>query len=51
MRAPYEKVYQYFMEDETLYGIVLDPFTENLELPAEIIHAIARMDSHLEDEA
>ena len=51
LRAPYEKVYQYFMEDETLYGIVLDPFTENLELPAELIHSIARMDSHLEDEA
>ncbi len=51
MRAPYEKVYQYFTEDESLFGVVLDPFTENLELPAELIHAIARMDSHLEDEA
>ena len=51
MRAPYEKVYQYFMEDESLSGILLDPFTENLELPAELIHAIARMDSHLVDEA
>ena len=51
MRAPYEKVYQYFMEDESLSGILLDPFTENLELPAELIHAIDRMDSHLVDEA
>ena len=40
-----------FMEDESLSGILLDPFTENLELPAELIHAIARMDSHLVDEA
>ena len=51
MRAPYERVYQYFTEDESLYGIILDPFTENLELPAELIHGIANMDSHLEDEA
>ena len=51
MRIPWEKVYQYFIDDEGIYGIVLDPFTENLEIPEELIHAISRMDSALVDEA
>ena len=50
MRAPFEKVYQYFIDDDSIFGIVLDPFTENLELPAELINAIANMESRLEDE-
>lgn len=50
MRAPFAKVYEYFTADESIFGIVLDPFTENLELPEELIHAIARMESRLEDE-
>ncbi|MBQ8083002.1 MAG: SseB family protein [Clostridia bacterium] len=51
MRAPFEKVYQYFSEDSEVDSIVLDPFTENLELPRELINAIAQMESQLEDEA
>ena len=51
MRIPWEKVYQYFIDDEGIYGIVLAPFTENLEIPEELIHAISRMDSALVDEA
>ena len=50
-RIPWETVYQYFIEDEGIYGIVLDPFTETLEIPEELIHAISRMDSALVDEA
>ncbi len=49
MRAPWEKVYDYFTKDESIYGIVLDPFTENLELPEEIIHAISKMETRFED--
>ena len=43
MRAPFSRVYQYFTEDTSIFGIVLDPFTENLELPRELIDAIAQM--------
>lgn len=50
MRANWAKVYEYFTADESIFGIVLDPFTENLEIPEELIHAIAQMESRLEDE-
>lgn len=50
MRAPWAKVYEYFTADESIFGIVLDPFTENLEIPEELIHAIAQMESRLVDE-
>lgn len=50
MRAPFAKVYQYFSADETIDSIVLDPFTENLALPRELIEAIARMDSRFPEE-
>ena len=50
MRAPWAKVYEYFSSDPSIEGIVLDPFTENLELPAELIEAISRMKSRFPDE-
>lgn len=50
MRAPWWKVYNYFTADETIHGIVLDPFTENLELPAELLAAINRMTPRVPDE-
>lgn len=50
MRAPWEKVYQYFIDDETIHGIVLDPFTENLEIPEELIHAISKLPSRFAGE-
>ena len=50
MRAPWLKVYEYFIADESLGGIVLDPFTENLELTRELVGAISQMASRLPDE-
>lgn len=50
MKAPFPKVYQYLMEDESIDGTVLDPFSEDLELPRELMGAIAQMPSRLIDE-
>ncbi len=50
MRAPFAKLYQYLMEDATIEAVVLDPFTEDLELPRDLLDAIAQMPSRLEEE-
>lgn len=44
MRASFAKVYNYLAEDDTVFGLILDPFTENLELPRELVEAIAQME-------
>lgn len=51
MRAPWQKVYQYLIDDPTIFGIVLDPFTENLELPRELADAISQMEPRFELDA
>lgn len=45
MRAPFLKAYDYYKADGTLSAMVLDPFTENLELPEELLDAISTMES------
>lgn len=44
MRAPFLKAYRYFKDDPTIACMLLDPFTENLELPGELLDAIAQME-------
>ena len=50
MRAPWPKVYEYYSSDESIDVIVLDPFTENLALPRELVDAISQMDSRFPEE-
>ena len=50
MRAPRAKVYEYVSGDASLDAIVLDPFTENLELTRELADAISQLPSRLPEE-
>lgn len=50
MKAPWAKVQEYLFADDSIETVVLDPFTENLEIPRELVSAISQMESRLTEE-